>query len=380
MPPATALMPSILQPKPFIAVMIIPTGVGAAIGGYGGDATTAMNLLASCCDGLITHPNVANAAMFQKLPDNTLYVEGYALDQFLRGQVALQPVRQNRIGVVMDASIPEPMRVLHLNTIDAVRAVYGIDVVAVQVTETPLAILMGLTAAGTSSGGLDNPDVLLAACQPVLDAGAEAIAVLGMMPEADEATEAAYQQGSGVDPIGGLEAIVSHLVSATYGVPCAHAPVLSPEDAMPVMDRRIAPRAASEFITATFLPCVLQGLSRAPRWVPRGSDLGAMNAGLSVADVGAVIVPDGCLGGPGVLAAIEQGIPVVTVAENTTVLGVTAEAIRPLVGPQASLVTLNNYYEVAGWLQAQRLGLVISPAAMAPVVLSSVPAGVGCSV
>ncbi len=68
----------VFQP-PFVAAMVIPTGVGASIGGFAGDATPHLNLLASVTDVLITHPNVANAAVFQKLPDNALYVEGYGL-------------------------------------------------------------------------------------------------------------------------------------------------------------------------------------------------------------------------------------------------------------------------------------------------------------
>ena len=53
---------------PFITAMIIPTGVGASIGGFGGDASPQMNALADVSDVFITHPNVANAAIFQNLP------------------------------------------------------------------------------------------------------------------------------------------------------------------------------------------------------------------------------------------------------------------------------------------------------------------------
>ena len=46
----------------FNAVMIIPTGVGAEIGGHAGDAGPVARLLAGACDTLITHPNVINAS------------------------------------------------------------------------------------------------------------------------------------------------------------------------------------------------------------------------------------------------------------------------------------------------------------------------------
>lgn len=38
--------------------MIVPTGVGAAIGGYAGDALPVVRALSSVVDCLISHPNV----------------------------------------------------------------------------------------------------------------------------------------------------------------------------------------------------------------------------------------------------------------------------------------------------------------------------------
>ena len=70
----------------------------------------------------------------------------------------------------------------------------------------------------------------------------ELLAELGDMPPE---LEASYQSGVGVDPIGGLEAILSHLLVAELGVPAAHAP-LQPFDpvAPPVVDPRAAAPAA----------------------------------------------------------------------------------------------------------------------------------------
>ena len=73
----------------FNVVFIVPTGIGASIGGYAGDALPAARLLSSLCDNLITHPNVMNAAMLYN-PDqrsNIQYVEGYALDLFAAGNL-----------------------------------------------------------------------------------------------------------------------------------------------------------------------------------------------------------------------------------------------------------------------------------------------------
>ena len=52
----------------FNAVLLVPTGIGAAIGGHAGDATPVARLLASVCDTLVTHPNVVNASDINEMP------------------------------------------------------------------------------------------------------------------------------------------------------------------------------------------------------------------------------------------------------------------------------------------------------------------------
>ena len=47
---------------PLPTVMVLPTGIGCAIGGYAGDALPAARLLAAASGCLITHPNVMNGA------------------------------------------------------------------------------------------------------------------------------------------------------------------------------------------------------------------------------------------------------------------------------------------------------------------------------
>lgn len=78
-------------------MMIVPTGVGASIGGFAGDALPVARALSTVVDCLITHPNVLNAAMLYWPMPNVLYVEGYALDRFAEGLWALQPVHQNKV-------------------------------------------------------------------------------------------------------------------------------------------------------------------------------------------------------------------------------------------------------------------------------------------
>ncbi len=350
---------------PFVAAMIIPTGVGASIGGFAGDATPAMNLLASVSDVLITHPNVANAAVFQKLPDNALYVEGYALDQFMRGDIRLKPVRNNRVGVVFDAGIDADMLTLHRNTLNAVQSVYSVDIIGYVLTEKPVDIRCEITEAGCSSGTLGNPQVMLDACRQLQAAGATAIALcmlLPELPEDEESYEADYRSGGGVDPIGGIEGILSHLVVSELGVPCANAPVFPWEKAKPVLDEVLDPRAAAEFIAPTFLPCVLTGLHRAPQIISGNTPNPAgVTTALGVENLSALVVPADALGGLPVLCALERHIPIIAVTENTTVLDVDTTCLAGLSAERRALIRpAHSYAEAAGMLQAMRLGLKIS--------------------
>lgn len=346
--------------KPFVAGMIVPTGVGASMGGFAGDATPFLNLLASVSDVLITHPNVANAAVFQKLPANALYVEGYGLDQFMKGQWALRSGSHQRLGVVMDAGIPEDMRILHINTINAVKSVYGVDIIGYIDTEEPVRTGCEMTASGCSSGFLKNPTTLLNACRHLQKQGATAIALCMLLPELaeDEALlESTYRTGGGVDPIGGIEGILSHLVVSELGIPCANAPVFLWEKAKPVLDEVLDPRTAAEFIAPTFLPCVLTGLSQSPDMVP----ISQANArDITIQDLSVLVVPGNALGGQPVLAALQFGVPVLAVKSNQTVLSMDSSHFSALPPARQGLIrTVHSYEEATGVLQAMRLGLTL---------------------
>lgn len=340
----------------FTAALIIPTGIGASIGGYGGDAMTLLPLFAAVCDTVITHPNVANAACFQTLPPNVLYVEGYALDRFFEGRWTLQPVRQNRVGVVWDRGIPPEMETLHLNTLQAVQTVYGVDILGVEKTVVPVDLQLHREASGRSAGRIGNPQVLVEAAQTLVDAGAQALAVCCLMPVAeDHEDDVAYKSGAGVDPIAGLEAMISHLLVSAFQIPAAHAPVFAYEDALPVTDRQVDPRAASEFIVSTFLPCVLTGLAKAPQY---GTYRGLQpEPGLSLAEVSAVVVPADALGSLPVLSAVAHGIPVLAVTNNQTVMQCPAAALNM----QGQVILCATYLEALGHCVSLKAGIRVPP-------------------
>ena len=70
--------------KEFVA-FVIPTGIGASIGGYAGDASVYARKLSKKIP-LIVNPNVVNAAAFSGINENMLYVEGWALTECPAGQ------------------------------------------------------------------------------------------------------------------------------------------------------------------------------------------------------------------------------------------------------------------------------------------------------
>ena len=138
----------------YTAVMIVPTGIGAAIGGYAGDALPSARLISSCVDTLVTHPNVLNGAMMYWPLENALYVEGYALDEFASGSIGLVPTKKKaqKIGLLLDSGIEEHIRLRHLQVADAARATLGIDVTAVELTPEPVGVTTSLTESGASWG------------------------------------------------------------------------------------------------------------------------------------------------------------------------------------------------------------------------------------
>ena len=147
--------------KPFNTVLIVPTGIGAAIGGYAGDALPVARVMAQVCDRLITHPNVLNGAQLYWSLDNTYYVEGYGLDKFAAGQWGLQPVRQNKVGLLLDYAIEPELRLRHLQAADATRATLGLELTDYVLTDAPLEVELRTAQSGASWGTIGNPAALL---------------------------------------------------------------------------------------------------------------------------------------------------------------------------------------------------------------------------
>jgi hypothetical protein len=353
---------------PLPTLLVIPTGVGCAVGGYAGDGLPAARLLAAASGCLITHPNAMNAASLYWRDPRIHYVEGWALDRFAAGDLALQPVAGRRVGLLLDAGIEAELLQRHLQAAEACRASLGLAIGPVLCSDAPLGVGLSLGPSGVSWGTLEHPDILLRAGERLVAAGATAIAVVCRFPDdPDSEALASYRQGSGVDALAGAEAVISHLLVEHLGIPCAHAPALAPLPLDPSLD----PRAAAEELGHTFLPCVLVGLSRAPDLLPlAGGRLAAFPGrpapgpaavcpatALSADALGAVVAPAGALGGEAVLACAERGVPLIAVTGNPCLLQVDGQALGLPVLEAAS------YAEAAGLVLALREGL--DPACLA---------------
>ncbi|KAG4170489.1 putative lipoprotein [Gossypium arboreum] len=337
--------------REYTSVMIVPTGVGASIGGFAGDALPVARVLSSVVDCLISHPNVLNAAMLYWPMPNVMYVEGYALDRFAQGLWALQPVHQNKVGLVLDAGIEEHLRVRHLQVADATRASLGLPVVEYAVTDTPLEVEKWVNpTTGQSTGRIKHPDSLLRAVENLVKRSqVDAVAVVGRFPDDEVDDLDDYRLGIGIDTLAGVEAIISHLVVKEFQIPCAHAPALSP---LPLTSS-LSPKSAAEEIGYTFLPCVLAGLSNAPQYLVKNPESLAKGCILA-SDVDSVILPVDACGGDGALAFArsKRNKPlIICVEENETVLNDTADKLG------IKVVRVSNYWEAIGVVAAHKAGI-----------------------
>ena len=331
----------------FIAAFIVPTGIGASIGGYAGDASPAVNLISKICP-VITNPNTVNAAVFSGINKNILYTEGFAINSFFKGEIALRPTNHNKIGIILDKAIPKPVLNVHLNTINAVKTVYGIDILDYIQTKEEVGVNFSISESKISTGTVSNPDTLIDSAQALIDKGAEALAVICYF-ETPEDLE--YSKGNGVDPVGGVEAVISHILTRKFKIPVAHAPAFG-ENSLKIDTELVDPRVAAEYITPTFLLCILLGLYNAPKLIDIEE---ASYFDITPTSLKALITPYDCLGSIPVLKAIEKNIPVIAVRDNQTILDITSQALDL----EDKVIEVTNYFEAAGYLLALKEGISI---------------------
>ena len=339
----------------FNAVLVVPTGIGAEIGGHAGDATAAARLVAQSCDRLILHPNVVNASDVNEAPHNALYIEGSVLTRLLMGTVGLQQVSSNRVLVVIDDHPDGRISDAAINTVSAARATYGLDCTEV-IKLAPPVQLWGAkySQSGRAVGevrGLDRFFEVLEGRDG--DFNAIALASVIRVPQ-NLHLEYFQSQGDMVNPWGGVESMLTHTISTLLNVPSAHSPMFESREIENLETGIVEPRMSAEAVSVSFLQCVLKGLHTSPKIITDHKLFGRWGV-LSAEDVSCLVIPDGCLGLP-TLAALEQGIPVIAVRENRNLM---QNDLTRLSWKNNQFHIAENYLEAVGIINAMKAGVTI---------------------
>ena len=360
-PPPESLFRFMRRPvenrESFNAVLLVPTGIGAEIGGHAGDAAPVAALLASVCDTLVTHPNVVNASDIIDLPDNALYVEGSVITRLLLGNVGLQRSRNNRLLVVLGHHDDPLFTHAAINSVNAARAAYGLTVPRILQLGPGLEMDSRYTDSGRAAGevwGLESLLDTLDSYQGEYDAVAITSQII--VPPGYHAD---YFDSGGemVNPWGGVEAMLTHALSTLCNLPTAHSPMLETREIANADPGVVDPRMAAEAVSLALLQCILKGLQRSPQIITAQEGMQHPSV-LTAADISCLVIPDGCLGLP-TLAALEQGIPVIAVRENRNLM---RNDLGVLPWTAGQLQVVENYWEAAGVMAAMQAG--IDPAAV----------------
>ena len=336
----------------FNVVLLVPTGIGADIGGHAGDAGPVARLLGQICDTLIVHPNVVNASDINEMPANALYVEGSVITRLLMGTVGLESVRSNRILVVIDDHEDELFVNAAVNAVSSARAAYGLACSEVVCLDPAVRLWGRFAPSGRAVGVIEE---MAGLCELLEDRWSQydAVALSSVVDVPREFHQSYFDAGGGmVNPWGGVEAMLTHALSSIYNVPIAHSPMLETREIAHSDPGIVDPRMAAEAVSATFLNCTLKGLQKSPRIVTNRTAMMGADV-VTAADVGCLVVPDGCLGLPTV-AALEQGIPVIAVRENRNLMQNDIEILPWRTG---QFHRVENYWEAAGVIASMRAGI-----------------------
>jgi len=329
-----------MRDKAMNVVFIVPTGIGAEIGGHSGDATPAAKLVASVCDKLFIHPNVVNASDINEMTENMVYVEGSILDRFLIGEIGLEETKGNRILLVVNEILPEIV-----NAVSAARVTMGADIRILKLG-TPL-VMTAYMMGGIASGIIRNLRETIDQIRPYnFD-----VAVINtpIQTNKDDVIEYLSSEG-GINLWGGIEARLSKIISQELNKPVIHAPVESSE-VFKTFNQVVDPRKAAELVSVCYLHCCLKGAHLAPKISTIGK-IGPTIKGRFYwnTDIDFMVSPINVFGRPH-LACIEAHIPVIVVEENRTVLNDKMPD---------SFIIAKNYLEVVGIIAAKKAGVTLA--------------------
>lgn len=319
-----------------LGIFIVPTGIGAEIGGHAGDATPAAKLIAECCDQLIVHPNVVNASDINEMTSNMLYVDGAMLDQFLDGNLNLEMAENRNGGNKILLVANKPLRGDTINVANAARLTIGANIEVVEL-DTPL-MMIATKNNGIADGEVYGYEEFI---KQIKNYQFDALA-LHTPVEVPREMSLGYFRNGGVNPWGGVEAKGSRMISEglEWKYPVAHAPIdttsIEDEELMLISRSIVDPRMAAEAMSIGFMHCVIKGLHTAP--LPRKS------GSLSNKNISFLVSPDNCWGRPH-KSCMKKNILIITVAENTTV-------INAEVPSHPNVIKVDTYLEAAGIIMA----------------------------
>ena len=339
-----------IYPGKSVVLSLIPTGVGCDIGGYAADAAPATALMASCTDYLITNPNAVNASDFMYIGENVLYTEGYIIDLFCKGLVDLYKPYSNKVGVIIEKASKKELEVV-FNIINTVRAVHGVNIESYIITDGPLGGRCVQNKSGAYVGKLNDTSVLFKACDYLIEKGVNAIAVTSNIKDLPPLNYAEHFDGKHPNPVGGAEAVISHLICRKYNVPAAHAPMINIKD-LELKNNIVDARGAGEFSSVSGLACILAGLNKAPQ-ISENKRFRIRDV-VNLNNLSAIVAPASALGGIPVLYAGKYNIPIIAVHDNNTILDVTQAKLN-----LKNVFEVNNYAEAAGIIQALKKGISI---------------------
>ena len=121
-------------------------------------------------------------------------------------------------------------------------------------------------ASGRATGVIEGFDALCEVIEKRLDTF-EAIAISSVVDVPEDVQRAYFMGDEGVNPFGGIEALLTHAVSLLYDVPAAHAPMYDTFEIMNGDEGIYEPRKAAEGSSFACIHSVIKGLSRGPRIV-----------------------------------------------------------------------------------------------------------------
>jgi hypothetical protein len=336
----------------FTTVLVVPTGIDADIGGHAGDAGPVARLIAAASDRLITHPNVVNGADINEMPENTLYVEGSMLTRLMMGTAGLAPIRANRLLPLIQE---HPEAFIWHTLINAVSAAYGSGGFSC-LPAVPLPIDLVMTplispTSGRATGSIEGFDTLCELIENRLGTF-EAVAISSVVDVPEDVQGAYFMGNQGINPFGGIEALLTHAITLLYDVPAAHAPMYDTFEIMKSDEGIYEPRKAAEGSSFACIHSIIKGLSRSPR-ILTGAAAQVGKGVVSAEEVSCLIIPDGCLGLP-TLAALHQGIHVIAVRENRNLM---RNDLAPLFAGTGRYHRVENYWEAAGLIMAFKAGI-----------------------